>query len=53
MQTLILTKRFEAQEGLREIRLNTVTAIISIAAIAGAVTAAIVVLSNTQLANVG
>jgi hypothetical protein len=49
MQTRILTKWFEAQEGFGAIRLNTVTAILSIVAIAAAITA----FSNMQLANVG
>ncbi len=53
MQTRILTKWFEAEEGFGAIRLNTVTAILSILAIAGAVTAAITAFSNIQLANLG
>jgi hypothetical protein len=39
MQTRILTKWFEAQEGFGAIRLNTVTAILSIVAIAAAINA--------------
>lgn len=46
-------KWFDAQEGFGAIQLNTITAIFSIFAIAAAVSAAIAIVANIQLANVG
>ena len=54
MQTLITIKKwFEAPEGFGLIRLNTVTAILSIFAIVAGITIAITGFANIQLGNVG
>jgi len=52
MQTR-LTNWFEAQEGFGAIRLDAVTAILSIFAIVAGVTAVITAFANMQIGNVG
>lgn len=44
---------FEAPKGMETTRVSTVTPILSIIAIAGAVTAGITAFANTQLGSVG